>query len=169
MNLIFSQDESGGIGKDNRLIYSIPSDLTRFKKLTTGNAVIMGRSTLMSLPDSKPLPNRMNVVLSRDQSFCPNNVMVCRNLDELFSLCRDMDCEIFVIGGESIYRQLEPYCSRAYVTLISGSSPADRHFTLDSSWDMTFLSEVYIYNSIEYRFAEFCHRNPLPLPSSVLF
>ena len=155
MNMIFSCDRAGGIGIGNRLLYSIPSDLARFKELTIGNTVVMGRATFLSLPGAKPLADRTNIVLSTDPDFSPDGVIVCRSTDELLELCKSIDTEIFVIGGEIVFRQLEPYCTKAYVTLISGSSEADRHFTLGSQWTLTDISDTYIYNSIEYRFAQF--------------
>ena len=128
MNLIVAVDENWGIGKDNKLLTHISGDLKRFQSLTTGKVVIMGRSTLESLPDGKPLPNRCNIVLTTDKNYKVEGAIVINAIDNAFiTLINCMNpSDVFVIGGESIYRQLLKYCDTAYVTKIKKKYDADR-------------------------------------------
>lgn len=111
ISLIVAVDENGGIGYDGQLLAHIPEDLQRFKELTSGHAVIMGRKTWDSLP-KKPLPNRKNIVISSQKQ--ENFMSTAECLKEI----KNIDDEIFVIGGESIYRYFLPIANKIYVTLI---------------------------------------------------
>ena len=94
------------IGKENTLPWSLPEDLRHFKKVTTGKVVVMGRKTFESI--GKPLPNRVNVVLSNDLDYVPEGVTVCASLDEVLFLADDRWSELVVIGGGSLYQQTLP-------------------------------------------------------------
>ena len=114
MNLIVAADNKWGIGRDGGLLASIPTDMKYFREHTTGKVVVMGRKTLESFPNSSPLPNRMNIVLTHDRSFDANGSTVCHNLSELASAIAGKDPDsVFVCGGEQIYRLLLPFCSKA--------------------------------------------------------
>ena len=123
ISAIVAVDENWGIGSNNELLESIPEDLRRFKKLTDENTVVMGRKTWDSLP-VKPLPNRFNIVVSRqEQQYEPNSFTWVTTLEKCIQtmLNDDID-EYFIIGGGQIYKELLPFCDRVYVTKIFKSS-----------------------------------------------
>lgn len=122
ISLIVAIDEKMGIGCDNHLLEAIPEDLQRFKELTSGHTVIMGRKTWDSLP-KKPLSNRRNIVISNQKQ--ENFMTTAECLKEI----KDIDDEIFVIGGESIYRYFLPMTNKIYITLIHKNfDKVDAHF-----------------------------------------
>lgn len=128
MILIAAVDEKWGLGHQGQLLVRIPPDLKRFQKLTTGNVILVGRKTLQSFPKGKPLPHRVNLVLTSNPSFQCDDAVVCHNIEELLNTARHYtDKEIYVAGGGSLYQQLLPYCSKAYITKVKGSFPADTY------------------------------------------
>ena len=102
VTLIAAIDENSVLGKDNQLIWHLPEDLKRFKRLTTGHAIIMGRKTFESLP--KALPNRHNIVVTRNQNYSKEGVTVCHSLEATIE-CAKNDDQPFVIGGGQVYEQ----------------------------------------------------------------
>ena len=115
MNLIVAVDEKWGIGKDGGLLAHLPEDMKYFRETTRGRTVVMGRRTLESFPGGQPLKNRVNVVLTSDKNYQVKGTVVVHTIEEMVEeLKKYEDEEIFVIGGESIYRQLLPYCKTAY-------------------------------------------------------
>lgn len=126
MNLIVSADRNWGIGRENGLLFRAKGDMAHFRKTTTGKIVVMGRRTLESLPGGRPLPDRENIVLTRDPAFRAEGVTVLHDLDALFrTLGEKEDEDVYIIGGEQIYRALLPYCRRAYVTRWDAEADAD--------------------------------------------
>lgn len=123
--LIASADVNWGLGKDNQLLKRIPEDLKRFSTFTRGNLIIVGRKTLESFKDKKPLPERTNVVLTRDRSYQCEGAVIVHDLETLFELIQDFRGEVYVCGGETVYRQLLPYCVEAYITQMDASFEAD--------------------------------------------
>lgn len=129
---------SGGIGKDGQIPWHVPSDLRRFRYLTSHPgpaAIIMGRATFESLPDSSPLPGRTNIVVSKTLQQVPDDVIVVRSFEDALAFVRSKDfATVHVIGGESLYRQalVHPDCARVYLTeieVLSGTCPeCDRFF-----------------------------------------
>lgn len=129
MDAIVIADEGWGIGKDGRLIYHLPEDLKYFAKMTRGKVLVMGRRTLASFPGGKPLKDRVNIVMSRDPDFAPEGVLLARSREELRALVSGYPPDsVMLIGGEALYRQLLPCCTRAFVTRVRAVSPADRFF-----------------------------------------
>ena len=126
LSLIVAVAQNGAIGKDNDLLWHISDDLKRFKSLTTGHPVIMGRRTFESLP-FKPLPKRRNIVLSHDLSFAHDGVEVVHSVDEIFRAIQGEE-EAFVLGGAAIYKLLLPYVCRLYVTWVYRDFEADTFF-----------------------------------------
>jgi Dihydrofolate reductase. len=125
--LIAAADRNWGIGYKNRLLKRIPEDMQRFSQLTRGNMVVVGRKTLESFKDSKPLPDRINVVLTHNSDYrCPDAVVV-HSLDELMSEAAGFPGKVYVCGGESVYRLLLDYCSVALITRIDAEFEADTH------------------------------------------
>lgn len=126
LSLIVAVAQNGAIGKDNNLLWHISDDLKRFKSLTTGHPVIMGRRTFESLP-FKPLPKRRNIVLTHDMSFAHDGVDVVHSVEEIFRAIQDEE-EAFVMGGAAIYQLLLPFVSRLYVTWVYRVFEADAFF-----------------------------------------
>ncbi len=161
MNLIVAAGEGWGIGRDGRLLARIPGDMAFFRRTTLHKVVVMGRATLESLPGGKGLKDRVNIVLSRDEGFEAPGALVCRGLDELQgALAAYDDQDVYVIGGESVYRQLLPYCARAYVTRFLTQSPieADRFLPdldREPGWQLVEASEPHQEEGVRYRFCEY--------------
>ena len=156
MNLIVAVDKNWAIGKDNKLLVSIPDDMKFFRETTTGKVVVMGRKTLESFPNSKPLPNRVNIVLTRDAKYEANGTIIVHSKEELDEELKKYNSDdIYVIGGESIYRLMLDECDRAFVTYVDYSYDADTYFpNLDemSDWKLAEESEEQTYYDIEFYF-----------------
>lgn len=156
MNLIAAVDKNWAIGCQNKLLTSIPEDMKFFRQTTTGKVVVMGRKTLESFPGKKPLKNRTNIVLTKNPSYQAEGAIVVHNEDELREELKKYDSEdIFVIGGESIYRQLLDECDKAYITKIEYAYTADAYFpNLDEKeeWKITAESEEHTCFDLEYFF-----------------
>ena len=135
ISIIAAVAKNRAIGYKNKLLYWLPEDLKRFKALTTGHTIIMGRRTFDSLPKGA-LPNRRNIVLSRTTRQIPG----CEcypSLEKALTHCAD-DEEVFVIGGESVYRQALPLASRLYLTEIDDTPAlADAFFPEHEGWEET--------------------------------
>ena len=125
MKLIVAVDRSWAIGREGDQLLYLSADLRRFKELTLGGTVILGRKTLATFPGGRPLKGRRNLILSRSPDFAPEGAEVFRSVEELLAAAPE---DSFVIGGESVYRALLPYCTTAYVTKIDAAFPADRFF-----------------------------------------
>lgn len=118
------------LGDDNKLIWSLPNDLKRFKKLTTNNTVVMGRKTYESI--GKPLPNRRNIVITRDENYSDDNIEVVNSTEEALLLCNN-DC--FIIGGGQIYQQTLDLADKIYLTIVDGEFDGDTFFPeLSKDW-----------------------------------
>lgn len=159
MNLIVAADENWGIGRDNKLLVSIPADMKFFRTETTGKVVVMGRKTLESFPNGLPLKNRTNIVLTKDESYQVKDAVVVHDVDALLDILKNYKKEdIYVIGGESVYRQLLPYCDTAHVTRIHFAYEADTYFpNLDEmeEWKITNKSDEQTYFDLEYEFVKY--------------
>ena len=119
------------LGKDNQLLWHIPDDLKRFKALTLGHPVIMGRKTFESIVSvlGKPLPGRTNIVITRDADWKFEGVVVCHSLEEALAKAAELDQEeIFIGGGAQIYEQALPHVDRLYLTLIDDEKDGDTFF-----------------------------------------
>jgi dihydrofolate reductase len=126
ISIIVAVSDDWGIGLDNRLLWNIPGDMKRFKTLTTGNTVVMGKKTWESLP-LRPLPRRKNVVITDIPSDHFENAVKVLSIQDALSECSG-DEEVFIIGGGSIYRQFLPHADRLYITHVHKSTPADTYF-----------------------------------------
>ena len=143
MKAILSADMNWGIGYKGKLLQRVPEDMRFFAEMTKGRIVVMGRETLESLPGQQPLKDRVNIVLTRSGNLNSNEIIICRSLEELFERLKDFSIDdVYVIGGESVYTQLLPYCSEAYVTRFEKEFEDDRHFPdLDHMDDWMLVSE----------------------------
>ena len=159
MNLIVAVDKNWAIGKDNKLLVSIPQDMKFFRETTMDKVVVMGRKTLESFPGGQPLKKRTNIVLTRDKNYKVKDAIVVHGVEELLEELKNYDeKEIYVIGGESIYRALLPYCKVAHVTKIDHAYEADTYFpNLDEmeEWEVTGVSEEQTYFDLEYEFVRY--------------
>lgn len=127
-SLIVAIAEENVIGKDNKLIWHLSEDLKRFKSITSGHTMLMGRKTFESLPGV--LPNRKHVIITRDNNYSVNSdqVSIITDLDSFIKEHENCDEEIFVIGGAEIYKQLLPHCSKLYLTRVHKSFEGDTFF-----------------------------------------
>lgn len=160
MYAIAAVDQHWGIGRDNALPFRIPADMKRFRDLTAGRTVLMGRRTLQSLPGGRGLPGRRNIVLTGDRSFTAENAeLVHFPVEAVFQAGEDA----WVIGGESIYRRFLPLCSRVYITKIFADGHADAFFPdLDSDprWQADSESEIMESDGLRYQFVEYVPAPP---------
>lgn len=159
MNLIVAVDKNWAIGKKGNLLVSIPGDQKMFREETLGKVIVMGRKTLESLPGGQPLYGRTNVVLSRNPDFKQKGTEVFHSVEESLEYLKQFSSEdIFIIGGEQIYRQFLPYCDTAHVTWIDFQYEADVFFpNLDKNpdWEVTAESDEQTYFSICYEFRRY--------------
>lgn len=162
MNCIVCVDKNWGIGKNNDLLFKIKEDMAFFRQKTMGKTVVMGLNTLLSFPGSQPLKNRTNIVLT---SSPREGVITVKNLDELFAAAAEFDSDdVFVIGGGSVYRQLLPYCSKAYVTKVDADGQAEVFFdNLDAKpeWRETDKGDVFVADGYNIRFTVYENEAPL--------
>ena len=142
ISIIVAIAENNGIGKNNQLLWHLPEDLKRFKRITEGHKIIMGKNTYFSLP-KRPLSGRTNVVLSDKPGEQIDDCLMAFSLDEVLAIC-DEQQESFIIGGASVYRQLLPYATKLYITKVNAVLEADVFFPeIDPAiWEATD-SEVH--------------------------
>jgi len=159
MNLIVVVDKNWAIGCNNKLLTHLPADMKFFRETTTGKVVVMGRKTLESFPNGQPLKNRINIVLTGNPDYQVKGAVAVHSNEELLEELKKYDSEdIYVIGGESIYRQLLPLCSLAHVTKIDHEYSADTYFPdLDQmeEWEVTAVSEEQTYFDLVYMFLKY--------------
>ena len=159
MNLIAAVDQNWAIGNKNKLLVRIPDDQKFFRETTTGKVVVMGRKTLESFPNGLPLKNRTNIVLTHDKNYQVKDAIVLHSLEELHAELQKYPSEdIYVIGGETIYRQLLDECDVAHITKIDYAYDADAYFpNLDerSERKITADSEEQTYFDLEYYFYKY--------------
>lgn len=139
MNAIVSVTRDWGIGFKGRLLVRNPADMRSFRELTTGGTVVCGHTTYQSFPHGA-LPNRRNIVLSRDAGFAPADAEVVRSVGEaLMAVSGENPARVWLIGGDAVYRQLLPHCASAYVTKHDIEVPADAFFPNlddDPAWEL---------------------------------
>ncbi|WP_297509013.1 dihydrofolate reductase [Flavobacterium sp.] len=137
ITLIAAAAENNALGKDNQLLWHLPDDFKRFKSLTTGNYIIMGRKTFESFP--KPLPNRTHIIITRQLDYAYEGCIVVHSLEEALALCLPTE-ENFVIGGAEIYHQALPFANKVELTRVHASFEADAFFPeIDNShWNCVY-------------------------------
>ena len=162
MKAILSADRNWGIGYQNRLLVRIPSDMKFFRQTTTGKVVVLGRKTLESFPNGLPLKDRTNIVLTRNLEYSVKDAVIVHSEEELFEELKKYNTDdVYVIGGESIYRMLLPYCDTVYVTKIDHAFQADTFFpNLDEmeEWEMTEEGEEQTCFDLEFAFTKYERR-----------
>lgn len=125
ISIIAALAENRVIGVNNTLPWRLPNDLKHFRRLTTGHAIVMGRKNHESI--GKPLPERTNIVVTRNRDYRANGCLIAHSLDEALTLAKD-DPEIFVIGGAEIYREALPHADRLYLTQVHADIHGDTFF-----------------------------------------
>lgn len=159
MKIIVAVDKNWAIGCGNKLLKSIPEDMKFFKEKTTGHVVIMGRATFQSLPGQRPLKDRVNIVLTRGDQVHHPEVILCKSMEEVLERVKDYrDQEVYIIGGEMIYRSFLPYCDSCLITKMEAEYPADRFFeNLDENPDWELISQEphKSQDGISYSFCEY--------------
>lgn len=159
MNCIVAVDQNWAIGKDNKLLVSIPADMKFFRETTSGGVVIFGRKTLETFPGGQPLKNRINIVITRNKDYNVKGATVVHSIDEALKAAEAYNSEdVYVIGGDSIYKQMLPYCDVAIVTKIDYAYEADTYFPNldnDDAWVMTATSEEQTYFDLEFAFTKY--------------
>lgn len=179
LSLIVAMSKNGVIGKDNKLPWHLPEDLKRFKRITMGHPIIMGRKTFESI--GKPLPGRKNIVLSRSLPLLTSlltspykgeedQIVVMNSLEKAFSLCNPNE-EVFVIGGAEIFKLALPFAHKIYLTLIEQEIDGDIFFqkiNLQEDFEIVEQSEAFMNKStqLSYRFITLTRRKNFPSFSS---
>ena len=161
-SIIVAVANNNVIGGDNKLLWHISDDLKRFKRITTGHTIVMGRKTFESFP--KPLPNRHHVVLTRDKNYKIDSeqVTVVNDIETVMKTYENSGSEIFIIGGGEIYNLFLPYCNKLYLTKVNGDFDGDTHFPKINydEWTITESSEEHIdsKNNLSYQFINLCRK-----------
>lgn len=157
MELIAAVDRDWAIGRGEELLFSIPEDLARFKSLTWGKAIVYGRKTMITFPGGKPLPGRKNYVLTHSPEQIPAPARGVASVEELLEVVRQ-EADLFVAGGEQVYRQLLPFCDGARITQIDAQGGGDRFLSnLDRmpEWQLAEVSEWKRWQDLRFRFCRY--------------
>ena len=160
MTLILVADNDWAIGRNGDLLTRLPADMKRFREITTGHTVVMGRKTYESFP-KRPLPDRVNCVISRTEKAI-EGAEVFGSIEEFLEYAKGVQDEIFVIGGGEIYRQMLPYCDKAYITRVYESFGGDTFFVdMDAlkDWEIVETSPVIETNCHSIRFINYVRKD----------
>ena len=164
MNLIAVVDNNWAIGNAGSLLVKIPEDQKRFRNLTTGKAIVLGRKTLAGFPNGIPLAERTNVVLSGNPNFNVRGAEIVNSVDALFEKLKEYNSDdIFVVGGGMIFEMLYDYCDTAYITKLNYKYQADTYFPnldLNENWEVVEESDEMTYFSIEYNYVTYKNKCP---------
>lgn len=162
MNAIVAVDSNWAIGCRNSLLVSIPADHKAFRQETLGKVVVLGRKTLETFPQGMPLKNRTNIILSTNPDYQVKDAIIVHSKEELLEKLKEYPEEdVYIIGGESVYRMMLPYCDVVHVTKIDHVYEADAYFpNLDEAqeWEITADSEEQTYFDIAYEFVKYERR-----------
>ncbi|MCR4587271.1 MAG: dihydrofolate reductase [Lachnospiraceae bacterium] len=162
MQAIVAVDSNWGIGNKNELLVRIPNDQKMFRQETTGKVVVLGRKTIETFPGGKPLKNRTNIILTHNPSYTVEDAIVVHNEEELKEALKAFDTDtVYIIGGESIYKQFVPLCDTVHVTKIDHSYEADAFFpNLDENpdWVVAEESDEMTYFDITYTFVKYVRK-----------
>ena len=162
MNLIVNVDSNWAIGYRGKLLVSIPEDMKFFRSETTGKVVVLGRKTLDTFPGGQPLKNRTNIILTRNPNYQVKGAIICHSVEEVLEEPKKYNSEdVYIIGGDSIYKEFLPYCDVAHVTRTDHVYDADAWFPNleeDPAWVLTGESEEKTYFDLEFRFCRYERR-----------
>ncbi len=151
LSIIVAMGKNRLIGGDNKLLWNIPGELKRFKEITTGHPIIMGRKTHESI--GRVLPNRTNIIITRDPDYKVEGTIVVHSLEEALEKAKAApgNDEIFVIGGGQIYAQALPLADRLYVTIVEGEYQGDTYFPDYSEFSKIIEEKNYDENGLSYK------------------
>ena len=159
MNLIVNVDKNWAIGYKGKLLVSIPEDMKFFRSETMGKVVVLGRKTLETFPNGLPLKNRTNIILTRNPEFEAKGAIICHSVEEVLEKVSEYPPEdVYIIGGDSIYREFLPYCDVAHVTRMDHAYEADTWFPNleeDPEWVLTGQSDEKTYFDLEFTFNKY--------------
>ena len=162
MNLIVNVDSNWAIGYRGKLLVSIPEDMKFFRSETTGKVVVLGRKTRDTFPGGQPLKNRTNIILTRNPNYQVKGAIICHSVEEVLEELKKYNSEdVYIIGGDSIYKEFLPYCDVAHVTRTDHVYDADAWFPNleeDPAWVLTGESEEKTYFDLEFRFCRYERR-----------
>lgn len=153
ISIIAAIGQNRELGKNNKLLWHIGADMKRFKMLTTGHPVIMGRTTYESI--GKPLPNRINIIITGNKNFKAEGCIICYSLENAFDIARNCDQEeIFVIGGGQIYLQAIDFADKLYLTVVDGTFDADTYFPDYTGFNKVAFKQKGQENGYNFTFLE---------------
>ncbi len=159
MNAIVAVDSNWAIGNKGQLLIRIPADQKMFKAETIGGVVVLGRKTMDTFPGRKPLPERTNIILSTNPDYKVQDGIVVHSVEQLIDELKSYPSEkIYIIGGDSVYKQMLPYCDTVHVTKIDREYEADAYFPNldeDPGWEITASSEEQVYFDTTYTFLKY--------------
>jgi dihydrofolate reductase len=159
ISIIVACSENNVIGKDNGLIWRLSNDLKRFKALTTGHAIVMGRKTFEAI--GRPLPNRRNIILSKNLESM-EGCEIMRSADEVLELAKSTDEELFIIGGGQVYEQILPFADKLYLTLVHTVAEGDTFFPTLNRDEWTEVARESFKadekNEFDYEFVDYLRR-----------
>lgn len=159
MNMIVAVDENWAIGNKGDLLVRIPNDQKMFRNETIGKVVVLGRKTMDTFPQKQPLAKRKNIILSKNPDYTVKDALTVHSIEALLEELKKYPSEdVYIIGGDSVYRQLLPYCDVAHVTYIENTYAADCYFpNLDKNpeWVMTAESDEQTYFDLTYYFRRY--------------
>ncbi len=159
MNAIVAVDSNWAIGNKGQLLIRIPADQKRFREITTGGVVVLGRKTMDTFPGKRPLPNRTNIILSTNEDYKVDDAIVVHSIEQLIEELKSYpDESIYIIGGDSVYKQMLPYCNKVYVTKIDREYEADTYFpnlNKDSDWHIVNTSEEQVIFDTTYAYVDY--------------
>ncbi len=164
MNAIVVVDRNWAIGRNNALLFSLPTDMKRFRSLTTGGTVILGRKTLDSFPGGRPLPRRRNIVITRNPDFTREGAEVVPSIQAALERSAGEDPDkLWVIGGGSIYAALLPRCKAVFLTQVDAEAQGADTFFPDLNthpdWEVAHTGDPITENGFTYRFVEYINQN----------
>lgn len=163
MNAILSVAQDWGIGKDNQLLFHLKEDMKRFRALTSGGTVIMGRRTLETLPGGNPLAGRRNIVITHDRGFVREGAEIAHSVEAALALVDVSADDVWVMGGGSVYASMLSRCKMVYLTRVEAVVPGTDTFfpNLDklAAWKIVSQSEPVEENGLVYRYVEYLNLN----------
>lgn len=165
---ILNADIKWGIGRKNGLLFHLPKDMKFFRETTKGHTVCMGENTLLSFPDSKPLKNRTNIVLSADESHNYEGVINVHSFDEFLKEVKNhsLNDDVFIIGGASIYRQTLPYVDKVLLTKVLKDGNAEVFFANldeDNNFELVEQGEIIKDGDIDIQFTTYINKNKVEI------
>ncbi|MCR4651552.1 MAG: dihydrofolate reductase [Lachnospiraceae bacterium] len=159
MNAIVAVDANWAIGNKGQLLVSIPADHKMFRQETIGKVVVLGRKTIETFPGGKPLAGRTNIILTGNPDYKAGDAIIVHSIDELLDKLKEYPTEdVYIIGGDSVYRQMLPYVDTVHVTKIDRKYEADAFFSdldEDPEWEIVAESDEQTYFDTTYSFVKY--------------